>query len=177
MRLGLMLTLAALSLSTASMAQHKNTSPKQTRDIPREEGRDDILLVDTGDKEVNAAIANVQKTLPDFLSALTDPKAYNLTFKFPLGGTEHIWVTQVRRDGDHLTGVLDNVPYQKQWKKGDKVRVPLKQVSDYFFCDAKGDPHGHFTTTVFFDREEGKGFTARMLPRLCDDVLEANQNV
>ena len=111
MRLVWTLGLAAVSLSTAGLAQHKN-APPQSRDIPREEGRDDLLLIETGDKEVNAAIAKTQEKLPDFLSGLTDAKAYNFTFKFPLGGTEHIWVTDVRRDGDHLTGVLDNVPFQ-----------------------------------------------------------------
>ena len=171
MRLGLMFGLAALSLSTAGVAQHKN-GPPETRAIPREEGRDDVMLIRTGDPEVKVAMAKTQQTLPDFLSSLNDPDAFNQTFKFPLGGTEHIWVVQVRREGDMLTGVLDNVPVQKGWARGDAVRVPLAEVSDYFYCDANSNPHGHFTTAVFMDRERGKGFTARVLPQLCEERVE-----
>ena len=180
MRLGFILGLAALSLSYPSLsepalAQHKNTPP-QTQEIPREKGRDDVLLIKAGDPEVNAAMDKAQKTLPSFLTALNDPYAFNFTFKFPLGGTEHIWVKQVRRDGDVLTGVLDNVPLQKGWAKGDAVRVPIAEVSDYFYCDADSKPYGHFTTIVFFDREQGKGFTESVLPQLCEERVEVGPN-
>lgn len=180
MRLGLILGLAALSLSypsltTPALAQHKNAPPK-TQEIPREEGRDDVMLIRAGDPEVNAAMDEAQRTLPSFLTALHDPDAFNFTFKFPLGGTEHIWVDRVRRDGDVLTGVLDNVPLQKGWSLGDPVRVPIAEVTDYFYCDGDSNPQGHFTTAVFLDREQGKGFTARVLPRLCEERVEAGPN-
>ncbi len=175
MRLGFILGLAALSLSAPALAQHKNAAP-QTQEIPREKGRDDVMLIRSGDPEVNAAMDKAQKTLPDFLAAISNPDAFNLTFKFPLGGTEHIWVKGVRRDGNFLTGVLDNVPIQKGWAKGDPVRVPIAEVSDYFFCDADSQPHGHFTTIVFFDREQGKGFTESVLPKLCEERVEVGSN-
>lgn len=123
---------------------------------------------------MNAAIAKGRRNVPDLLAALADPDAFNITFKFPLGGYEHIWVTNVRREGDYLTGVLDNVPVQKGWAKGDAVRVPIADVSDFFFCDADSEPHGHYTTAVFLDRDEGAGYTAEMLPRLCEVRVEAN---
>lgn len=140
------------------------------------DGRDDVEWVKTSDPEVNAAIEMAKQSLPSFLSALNDPDSFNMTFKFPLGGYEHIWVTGVRRDGAFLTGVLDNVPVQDGWSKGDAVRVPLSEISDFFYCDADSNPHGHYTTAVFIDREEGKGYTQRVLPRLCEERVEVNVN-
>ena len=175
MRRGLLCGIAVLSLTSPALAQHKN-APAQTQAIPREEGRDDVLLIRTGDAEVNAAMDKAQQSLPDFLTALNDPDAYNFTFKFPLGGVEHIWVKGVRRDGDMLTGNLNNVPIQEGWAKGDAVRVPMSEVSDYFYCDADSNPHGHFTTAVFIDREYGKGYTAGLLPHLCEERVEVGAN-
>jgi uncharacterized protein YegJ (DUF2314 family) len=173
MRFGLILGLAALSLSAPALAQHKNAAPRANEPV---DGRADVSWVEAGDPDVNAAMAKAQDTSPDFIAALADPDAFNITFKFPLGGYEHIWVKGVGRDGAFLTGVLDNVPIQKGWAKGDTVRVPIAEMSDYFYCDGDGNPHGHFTTAVFIDREQGKGFTAGVLPRLCEERVEFNTN-
>ena len=170
MRVGLVFLMAALATPSAAHAQP--LTPLAREMIVALRGNVDWVKAD--DPEVNAAIAKGQRNVPDLLAALTDPDAFNITFKFPLGGYEHIWVTNVRRDGDYLTGVLDNVPVQKGWAKGDAVRVPIADVSDFFFCDADSEPHGHYTTAVFLDRDEGAGYTAAMLPKLCEVRVEAN---
>lgn len=170
MRVGLVFLMAALAAPSAADAQ---PSTQLARDMTAAL-RGNVDWVKADDPDVNAAIAEGQRNVPDLLAALTDSDAFNITFKFPLGGYEHIWVTNVRRDGDHLTGVLDNVPVQKEWAKGDAVRVPIADVSDFFFCDADSKPHGHYTTAVFLDREEGAGFTATMLPKLCELRVEGS---
>ena len=172
MRVGLVLLMAALALPSAAHAQ-------ATTQLAREMTaalRGNVDWVEADDPDVNAAIAQGKRNVPDFLAALSDPDAFNITFKFPLGGYEHIWVINVRRDGDYLTGVLDNAPIQKGWAKGDAVRVPVAEISDFFFCDADSKPHGHYTTKVFLDREEGAGFTATMLPKLCEVRMETNDD-
>jgi uncharacterized protein YegJ (DUF2314 family) len=103
---------------------------------------------------MTAAIANAQATLPEFLTILENPPLDTDTigFKYPLGGWEHIWVGQVSRDGEYLTGQLSNVPMQDKWALGDTVRVPLSEVSDWAFVGSDGVMRGHYTTAVLLDR-------------------------
>ncbi len=170
MRTGLVFLLTAVIAASPAAAQVKNAPPSAMETAA--EDRDDIELAKNDDPDVNAAIAEAKRTTPAFLTALNDPDSYNITFKYPLGGFEHIWVDNVRRDGAFLTGNLANDPVQEGWKRGDAVRVPAADLSDYFYCDADGAPHGHFTTIVFIDRDRGKGYTAPLLPRLCETRVE-----
>lgn len=111
--------------------------------------RSDIIDIASDNEEMNAAKAEAQKTLPTFLAILANPKPGTdmIGFKYPLGGSEHIWVDNVKRDGDYLTGTLANVPALEGHNQGDTVRVPLKDVSDWAaFVDGK--MQGHYTTRV-----------------------------
>jgi uncharacterized protein YegJ (DUF2314 family) len=113
-----------------------------------------VTAVRTEDPEMNAAIAMAQRTLPSFLDLLDKPRkgTSQLSFKFPLGGQEHIWMGNVRREADHLVGQLSNVPQQTDWAYGDTVRVPLYAVSDWAWRDAKGVMQGHYITRVILRR-------------------------
>lgn len=173
MRIALSISLAASIAVSPVAAQAQETLPSSTENAP--DGRDDVQMVEIGDPEISAAIAMAKRTTPAFLTALDNPDSFNITFKYPLGGYEHIWVNNVRRDGIFLTGNLDNVPIQTDWKRGDAVRVPIADVSDYFYCDADGAPHGHFTTIVFIDRAQGAGYTAKVLPQLCEVRVETGR--
>lgn len=121
---------------------------------PNSSERNNVEAVESGDPEMNAAIATAKKTLPEFLAIVSNPPqgASNIGFKFPLSGWEHIWVYDVRRDGDHLTGRLGNVPMQEDWSQDDPVRVPLKEVSDWAWMRSDGIMQGHFTTRVLLGR-------------------------
>lgn len=118
------------------------------------EERPNVEAVEDSDQEMNDAIATARRTLPSFLDVLANPPrgASRIGFKFPLSGWEHIWVYDVRRDGDFLTGKLANVPMQEEWSVDDPVRVPLSHVSDWAWMNANGVMEGHFTTRVLLDR-------------------------
>lgn len=109
-----------------------------------------VTPVSAEDQTMNAAIAQAQRTLPDFLRLLANPPAGSTGYaiKFPLGGYEHIWVEDVRLEGQVLVGTLANYPEQAGYSFGQNVRVPLAQVSDWSYRDAKGVMQGHFTTRV-----------------------------
>ncbi|QUL37021.1 DUF2314 domain-containing protein [Erythrobacter sp. JK5] len=115
---------------------------------------DPIVEVDQTDAAMNAAKDEARETLDQWLAVLADPPegASDILFKFPLGGWEHIWVGNVARDGDTLTGNLANAPHSEGYAYGDPVRVPLTQVSDWTWRDATGYVHGHRTTRVLFDQ-------------------------
>lgn len=114
---------------------------------------DEVVMIRSADEKMNAAIAEAQATLPRWLELLDDPPANigDFSFKFPLEGVEHIWVGNVARDGDVLTGQLANNPHAPGWALGDAVRVPLSDVSDWGYWDAKGNSHGYFTIRVMLD--------------------------
>ena len=113
---------------------------------------DPIIQVENDDKAMNNAKAEAQRTLPTFLAYLEKPSATvtDLGFKFPLGGAEHIWVSDVRRDGDTLVGKLANMPAMAGHSLGEEVKVPLKDVSDWA-ARVNGKMQGHYTTRVLLD--------------------------
>jgi uncharacterized protein YegJ (DUF2314 family) len=130
-----------LALATAPLAALAQDEP-------------DIVEVDADDPEMNAAKAEAQRTLPQFLAFLANPPAGSGDFviKFPLGGWEHIWVSDVVRRGQVLVGRLANDPVEKDHAIGDEVSVPLAEVSDWAWRDADGVMQGHFTTRVLLSR-------------------------
>ncbi len=115
---------------------------------------DPVELVSDENAAMNAAIAEAQATLPEWLGVLENPpEGYeNIVFKYPLEGSEHIWVDNVVRDGDVLTGTLSNNPVNGAYTLGDPVRVPLSDVSDWAYFDAGGVAHGYHTVRVLFDQ-------------------------
>lgn len=115
---------------------------------------DPLMMVESEDPAMNAAIAQAQATLPEWLALLADPPAgsHNFAVKFPLEGVEHIWVGGVHREGDVLVGTLSNVPYLPGWKQGQEVRVPLGDVSDWAYWDAANKAHGYRTVAVMLPR-------------------------
>lgn len=143
MRLILTLALAlSATLAAPALAQVKpNPDADQT------------INFSDGDAQMNAAIAEARASLPTWLAILADPPrgVSELTFKFPLEGYEHIWVANVRRDGDMLTGQLANNPQAPGWALGDRVRVPLSDVSDWGYWDADGVGVGFYTIRVMLD--------------------------
>ena len=151
MRMSL-LTVSIAALLASAVAPEALTPAAQAQAVP--DDRDDVASVDNDDPEMNRAIANAKRALPEFLEVLEDPPqgAARIGFKFPLGGWEHIWVGDVRRDGTYLTGRLDNVPIQDEFSIGDAVRVPLSEVSDWAWMGRDGVMRGHFTTRVLLDR-------------------------
>lgn len=108
------------------------------------------VLVEHSDPEMTAAIAEAKRTLPQFLVILSSPPrgATEFSIKYPLGGWEHIWVSDLVRSGNSISGKLANVPEQPEYHLGDLVSVPLASISDYAWRDKDGVMHGHLTTRV-----------------------------
>lgn len=144
MRPILPLALAALAvLATPLAAQQAKPNPDA----------DETIAFAAADAQMNAAIAEAQAALPTFLAVLANPPrgASDISFKFPLEGYEHIWVANVRRDSEMLTGVLANNPEAPGWALGDPVRVSLSDVSDWGYWNAQGEGVGFYTVRVMLD--------------------------
>ncbi len=147
------LLIAALVAPVPLSAQVRNR-PDKARSVEADE--DSVVYVRSSDPEMNAAIAEAQRTLPEFLAvvAKADPLITNVIFKYPLGGKEHIWVDHVARDGDYLTGRLANVPIQRGYTYQQEVRVKLTDVSDWAYRNAEGVMQGHRTTRVLLKQAD-----------------------
>lgn len=114
---------------------------------------DETVDVRTDDRRMNAAKAKARRTLPAFLAVLAAPAgARDLSFKYPLEGWEHIWVDDVVRRGESLTGRLANNPRERGYRLGQRVTVPLSEISDWAYRDAQGVMRGHFTTRVLLSQ-------------------------
>jgi uncharacterized protein YegJ (DUF2314 family) len=137
----------ALGLSMPAAA---SIEPDRNQQIDE---RNDIVSVSEEDKRMNAAIAEARRTLPEFLALLQKRGSQlpNAGIKFPLGGWEHIWVNEIRRDGDVVVGKLGNAPIQEEWQLGDEVRVPVSEISDWAWRNADGVMQGHHTTRALLD--------------------------
>lgn len=137
-----------LAITALALAPSLASCKAQSQEAAQSE-REDIKYFEGDDSEMNAAKAKAQETLPEFLAILANPKAGTdmIGFKYPLGGAEHIWVDNVKRDGDYLTGNLNNVPMLEGYAQGDAVKVPLKEVSDWAAM-VDGKMQGQYTTRV-----------------------------
>ena len=146
------LAIPIAALLVSALAPLPIASAAHAQAVP--DDRSDVASVDSEDPEMNRAIADAKRALPDFLEVLENPPrgATRIGFKFPLGGWEHIWVGDVRRDGTFLIGRLDNAPIQEAFSQGDRVRVPLSEVSDWAWMGRDGVMRGQFTTRVLLDR-------------------------
>jgi uncharacterized protein YegJ (DUF2314 family) len=133
-----MLLAAALACAVPSPA------PAQNADA------DPTILIDEDDPVMDAAIAEAQRTLPEFLAVLADPPpgTGDYAIKYPLGGWEHIWVDNVRIDGERIVGQLANAPEQEGHRLGERVVVPFADITDWSYRRADGVMQGHRTTRV-----------------------------
>jgi len=115
---------------------------------------DPTFDIEADDPVMAAAIAEAQRTLPEFLAALDDPPrgASDFTIKFPLGGWEHIWVGNLWREGDRIVGDLANSPEQEGHRLGERVSVPLAEITDWAYRAPDGVMQGHRTTRVLFSQ-------------------------
>ena len=113
---------------------------------------DEVVQVASADAEMNAAIAEAKRTLPLYLARLDAGQlapSDGVKVAMPTGeGNEHIWVHNVARDGDRLTGVLANQPnYLPDLNQGSPVTFTADMVSDWSY-EKDGRMWGNYTTRV-----------------------------
>ncbi|MCR2832585.1 DUF2314 domain-containing protein [Parerythrobacter lacustris] len=140
----LTLALAAFAVASPVAAQEQGA------------GEQFAVVTEAGDPETLAARAKAQATLPEWLGVLAaqSPDHGGIQFQFALGGREYIWVENVAREGDRLTGTLVMAPVAAEGAKGDRVEVPLAEVTDwaYWTRDERGQgvAHGFHTYEPLF---------------------------
>ena len=130
--------------------------------------RDNVTAVDPEDDRMNAAIAGARASVDDFRAAVRSPPAGAIAFTVKKGfavaddpeGLEHIWVNDVRLDGENFVGELGNEPVNDVGAKYEEtVTVRPEDLSDwmYFVAPENGPPRlvGGFTMYAMNDILKG----------------------
>lgn len=142
----LLLALAALAAASPAAAQEQGDGT----------GEQFAVVTEQGDPATLAARARAQETLPEWLGVLAaqSPDHGGIQFQFALGGREYIWVENVAREGDRLTGTLVMAPVAAAGAKGDRVEVALAEVTDWAYWtrddSGKATAHGFHTYEALF---------------------------
>ncbi len=101
-----------------------------------------ILIVEQGDKEMEAAIATAQSSLSQFDSALFgnnhNYNSFALKVRFAYGekNGEHIWLREITKNKGEYVGIVNNEPeYIPNLKIDDTIKINKKNISDWMYLD------------------------------------------
>lgn len=109
------------------------------------------------DPGLAAAKAQAVATIPEFLRRLSAPGAdvTSAAVKAPLpvpGGTEHVWLSGIRCEGNEFVGMVANHPSPETGTVlGTTVRVRHSEISDWKIVE-RGQLVGGFTIRYFLSR-------------------------
>ena len=123
----------------------------------KEEGEAGLTSIEAADTEMNAAMAEARRTLPEFEDRLANPRpTQTLTIikgRFTEGEkVEHMWLNQIVVTSEGYRGVLGNDPYELTgMKAGETLLVARDDVSDWVVVD-DGKLVGGYTMRVLRSR-------------------------
>ena len=141
-------------------ASAKKQAPQSTSNHP-----DKAVMVASDDAEMNAAIRRARETLGLFWKMHDNPKANQDGFALKVkitdeNGPEHFWLLDIKRNGDKITGRIDNNPERvKNVKIGQTWTFTKEDVSDWMYRQ-DGKIHGGFSIRVLLKMappEQAKG--------------------
>lgn len=105
----------------------------------------------SSDREMNRAIEQARKTLPDFVALYRSGKGERHAVKVAIPydrGREHIWMNLTAVEGDVFIGKIANDPvHLDKLNRGDGYRVGSAMVSDWNYMSG-GQMYGSYTTRV-----------------------------
>lgn len=116
---------------------------------------DPVVAVPEADPEMNAAIAHARESLPHFWDVFETPTRGESDFALKVRiqdrhGTEHFWVTDLRREDGKVYGLIGNDPDTvTSVKLGDEIQIPAADISDWLYM-REGKMVGNFTVRVLF---------------------------
>ncbi|MDB5313335.1 MAG: hypothetical protein JWO38_7537 [Gemmataceae bacterium] len=100
-----------------------------------------FTVVADDDPRMNAAIEKARAEVGKFTAALRSPKARQSGFsvKVPIadgGQTEHMWLSDVRFDGQKFRGKINNDPQMvSKVKLGDEITAEAAKISDWMYLE------------------------------------------
>jgi uncharacterized protein YegJ (DUF2314 family) len=120
-----------------------------------------MAMARADDEGLAAAKSQAVSTLPEFLRRLSSPgiERSTIAVKAPIavdGGSEHVWLSNIRVEGDAFVGTIDNNPHPRTGKRaGDTLRVARSEISDWRLVE-NGVLVGGYTIRYFMSRMPAK---------------------
>lgn len=117
-------------------------------------GDGNFVTLPADDPGLEAAKAQARATVHEFLRRLAAPGTdlASAAVKAPLpvpGGTEHVWLSSIRCEGNEFVGTVDNHPTAETGVRiGAIVRVAHSEISDWKLVE-RGQLVGGFTIRYF----------------------------
>ena len=123
----------------------------------------------------NEAVVQARASLPLFWQRMMEnpggPDDYSLRVVFPTagGGIEDLWLSDIRRTGDHIVGRLnfdpDGLP---NMHRGQSVPINAANIVDWSFKEGR-KRYGEFTTRVLAKAHPDEA--AKTMAQLSDNPL------
>lgn len=116
-----------------------------------DEKKDQVIHIDDKDPEMIAAMAKARESLPKFWSIFDNPVQGEKSFALKVAitdpnGTEHFWVTDIKREDGKIMGTINNDPFiVANVKNGDRIEVPEKDISDWLYIRTDRKMAGNYT--------------------------------
>jgi uncharacterized protein YegJ (DUF2314 family) len=118
---------------------------------------ENVVTVAVDDPEMNAAMAEARRKLPDFFAHFANPGAgeNNFSVKYDLlpepGQAEFIWAEVISHSPGVTIARLANNPVDGRFTLGEKVTIRDDEIVDWgYYRD--GVMQGHFTTRALLPR-------------------------
>ena len=108
------------------------------------------------DADMRRGIAEAKANFGHFVARLRDPEPQDEGFGVKVaisheGGTENLWLNEIRVDDSGVEGLIANDPVHVPHRLGDRWRCGFEDVVDWtFFCD--GRMQGNFTLRAMLPR-------------------------
>jgi uncharacterized protein YegJ (DUF2314 family) len=124
----------------------------------------DSLSVQGDDPEINAAIAEAQRRLPEFRRIIADdsrriiPMYAGAFVKVCVEneitrGFEHIWLEGVYFDGQNVGGWVLTSPHDISLTKGEELTLPVSRITDWMYYEGE-TLHGAFVENILMRRSK-----------------------
>ena len=122
--------------------------------VVERDGEPDVVYFENTDAEMNLAVKNAKRSLPEFEKALEskNPNFSNFALKQRFdtadGNGEHIWIGEIELRNGKYFGIVQNDPVDvKDLHLGYSVEVVNDWISDWMYYD-KNIVKGAFTVRV-----------------------------
>ena len=131
-----MLKLSSIVISFLAVI---SCSPKQQQS---EIDATDIVRFDKDDQEMNDAIVKSRDSFDEFEKAFESSKeglnsfAIKVAFRDAIGGSEHIWIVDLTKDGDEYYGNVGNEPESTtEVVYGQHIKIDRSGISDWMYLE------------------------------------------
>jgi uncharacterized protein YegJ (DUF2314 family) len=117
-----------------------------------------LFTVQEDDAEINSAIAEAQRRLPQMLKAFeqsgdASEAMIKARFRTADDGQEMIWLSLVRISDGTLTGTIQNPPIAAGLPPmGSEATIKIEDVVDWAYIDEHGETQGLFVDAILFKR-------------------------